>query len=78
VHGVGCRVLGNMRVGVVAKDARSRVSLRRSIVTTPILSLVKQLVHGTNYKTKMIQNLKGYSNEVSFYNLYQNELLYKT
>ena len=49
-----------------------------SIVTPSILSLVKELVPGTNYRTKITLNQKDLLNEVSFYNLYQNELLHKT
>ena len=48
------------------------------IVTHPRLSFVKQRVPGTNYKTKIIKNQNDFLNEFSFYNLYQNELLYKT
>ena len=49
-----------------------------SIVTPSILSLVKELVPGTNYRTKITLNQKDLLNEVSIFNLYQNKLLYKT
>ena len=47
-------------------------------MTPAINSLVKQLVPGTNYKIKITSNQKDILNEVVFYDLYQNELLYKT
>jgi hypothetical protein len=51
------------------------------IVTQPIISFVKQLVLVQIVKQKPFKTKKGsnsFLNEVSFYNLHQNELLYKT